>query len=205
MTKQLVFVDDSGDPGFKELSSTNFIMAAAVFIDPDVAMLLSKRISDYRKSLGWRDDHEFKFAKIRKDIIVELLKIASGYDFKIYATCVDKISFRNTAPIIDKEKLYNWTIKELLTMIPMSDAKIKIDGRSGKQYMRKTAAYLRHEINRDNTKKLKIKFENSDNNDLLQLADSIASSINRSMTSKTDANVYVNIIKSKIIEIKRLN
>ena len=81
--KQLVFIDDSGDPGFKNTSSDNFIMAAAVFIEPKVAESLSKRISEYRNSLGWQSDYEFKFAKIRKDIIVELLKIASEYNFKI--------------------------------------------------------------------------------------------------------------------------
>ena len=63
MSKQLIFIDDSGDPGFKKGASSNFVMAAALFIDPEVAMSLSRRISDYRRSLEWRDEHEFKFAK----------------------------------------------------------------------------------------------------------------------------------------------
>jgi hypothetical protein len=37
-------------------------MAAALFIEPRTATLLSKRIADYRKFLGWREDYEFKFA-----------------------------------------------------------------------------------------------------------------------------------------------
>lgn len=47
-SKQLVFIDDSGDPDFKTASSSNFVIAAAVFIDPAVAILLSTRISEYR-------------------------------------------------------------------------------------------------------------------------------------------------------------
>lgn len=205
MTKQLVFIDDSGDPGFKKVSSSNFVIAAALFINPKIAMSLSKRISEYRKSLGWREDYEFKFTKIRKDIIVELLKIVSDYDFQIYATYVDKVSFWQTTPIIDKEKLYNWTIKELLSIIPIKEAKIEIDGRSSKQNMRKTATYLRREVNRDGSKKLEIKFEDSVDDNLIQLADLIAGSINRSMTDKTDSKVYIEILNNKITEIKRID
>lgn len=205
MTKQLVFIDDSGDPGFKKVSSSNFVMAAALFMNPEVAMLLSKQITDYRESLGWRDNYEFKFTKIRKDIIVKLLKVVSEYDFQIYAAYVDKTGFRQTAPIIDKEKLYNWAIKELLSIIPLKEAKIEIDGRSSKQNMRRTATYLRREINRDGSKKLVIKFEDSVNDNLIQLADLIAGSINRSMTDKTDSNVYIDIIKNKISKIKRID
>ena len=181
MSKQLVFIDDSGDPGFKSVSSTNFVMAAALFIEPKVATALSEKMSDYRKSLGWRDDYEFKFAKIRKDIIMELLKIVSMYDFGIYAVYLDKKSFRQTASLIDKEKLYNWTIKELLLMMPLNNAKIEIDGRSSGQNMRRTASYLRHEINGDRTKKIDIRFEDSVKDSMIQLADLIAGSINRSL------------------------
>ena len=206
MTKQLIFVDDSGDPGFKEGSSSNFVMAAAVFIDPKVAAALSQRLSDYRRSLGWRDDYEFKFAKIRKDIIIELLKIAVLYDFKIYAVYVNKSGFRYASSIIDKEKLYEWTIKELLATIPMTEAKIEIDGRSSKQNMRRTATYLRRELGKNGKKQLKIKFEDSAKDNLIQVADLIAGSINRSLnTEKTDSKIYIDIIKEKIINLRRLD
>ncbi len=204
--KQLVFIDDSSDPGLKSASSSNFVMAAAVFIDPEVAFSLSKCISEYRKSLGWRDDYEFKFAKIRKDIIVNLLQIITKYDFQIYATCVYKSSFQYTSSIVDKEKLYNWTIKELLSIIPLTNAKIRIDGRSSKQYMYHTATYLRKEINADKSKKLVIKFEDSVDDNLIQLADIIAGSIHRYINAnKTDYTTYINIIKDKIIQIKRID
>lgn len=203
--KQLVFIDDSGDPGFKSASSSNFVMAAAVFIDPEVANLLSQEISEYHSSLGWRDDYELKFAKIRKDIIAEFLRIASEYDLQIYATYINKDAFRGVAPAFDNEKLYNWTIKELLEIIPLDNAKIKIDGRSSKDNMRKTAAYLRHNINADNSKKLDIRFEDSVDNNLIQLADLIAGSIHRYLNDeKTDARTYYRIIKGKIVKLKEL-
>lgn len=205
-SKQLVFIDDSGDPDFKTASSSNFVIAAAVFIDPAVAILLSTRISEYRKSLGWRDDYEFKFTKVRKDIIISLLKMVTEYDFQIYATYVNKSSFQYTSSIVDKEKLYNWTIKELLTTIPLTNAKIEIDGRSSKQNMYHTAAYLRREINPDKSKKLVIKFEDSVDDNLIQLADIIAGSIHRYINAnKTDYATYAKIIKHKIVHLKRID
>lgn len=186
MDKQLIFIDDSGDPGFKYASSNNFVMAAVLFTKPKVATMLSEKIASYRKSLGWKDNYEFKFAKIRKDIIVDLLEIISSYDFKIYAVYIDKASFRETASIIDREKLYNWTIKELLSMMPLNNTKIEIDGRSSSQNMKRTATYLRREINKDKTKRIEIKFEDSVKDSLIQLADLVAGSINRSLNKKQD-------------------
>lgn len=206
MAKQLIFIDDSGDPGFKLVSSSNFVMAAAVFIDPEVAFSLSEHISEYRRSLGWRDDYEFKFAKIRKDIIINLLNMVTSYNFQIYAAYVNKSSLQYTAPIVDKEKLYNWTIKELLSTIPLANAKIEIDGRSSRQNMYHTATYLRRAINSDKSKKLTIKFEDSVDDNLIQLADIIAGSIHRYVdASKTDYATYMKIIKTKIVQLKRID
>lgn len=89
--------------------------------------------------------------------------------------------------------------------IPLENTKIKIDGRSGRQNMLKTITYLRHAvgINKDGAE---IKFEDSCKNNLLQMADLIAGAINRSLNrDKTDANVYIKIIKDKIKIIKDIS
>ncbi|MBQ6127534.1 DUF3800 domain-containing protein [Candidatus Saccharibacteria bacterium] len=209
MSKQLVFIDDSGDPGFKSESSDNFVMAAALFIDPEVAESLMHEIDDYRKSLGWKYNHEFKFTKNPKDVVSEMLRRARNYDFKIYAVYIEKSDFREItpamAPFFDREKLYNWTIKELLREIPLETAKITIDGRSSKQHKKDTATYLRREVNGDNSKKLEFKFDDSVTTDLLQLADLIAGSINRSLQpDKTDSKDYISIFSDKIVKIQKI-
>ena len=209
MSKQLVFIDDSGDPGFKSESSDNFVMAAALFIDPEVAESLMYEIDDYRKSLGWKYNHEFKFTKNPKDVVSEMLRRARNYDFKIYAVYLEKSDFREItpamAPFFDREKLYNWTIKELLREIPLETAKITIDGRSSKQHKKDTATYLRREVNGDNSKKLEFKFDDSVTTDLLQLADLIAGSINRSLQpDKTESKDYISIFSDKIVKIQKI-
>lgn len=209
MSKQLIFIDDSGDPGFKSVSSDNFVMAAALFIDPKNAESVMREIGLYRKELGWRYNHEFKFTKNPKNIVIELLKRVNQYDFRVYAVYIDKVDFRKITPgmvpFFDKERLYNWMIKELLQEMPIKTAKITIDGRSSKQNMRNTKTYLRREISGDGVK-VDIKFEDSTRADLLQLADIIAGSVNRSLqTNKTDTKKYISMLGSKIAKIRKID
>ncbi len=209
MSKQLIFIDDSGDPGFKSVSSDNFVMAAALFIDPKNAESVMREIGSYRKELGWRYNHEFKFTKNPKNIVMELLKRVNQYDFRVYAVYIDKVDFRKITPgmvpFFDKERLYNWMIKELLREMPIKTAKITIDGRSSKQNMRNTKTYLRREISGDGVK-VDIKFEDSTRADLLQLADIIAGSVNRSLqTNKTDTKKYISMLGSKIAKIRKID
>ncbi len=85
------------------------------------------------------------------------------------------------------------------------EAKIEIDGRSSKQNMKKTITYIRHEVNKNQNKKIDIKFCDSDKDNLIQLADLIAGSINRSLNkNKTDSGAYLNILRDKIAKIKRI-
>lgn len=207
--RQLVFIDDSGDPGFKTVSSSNFVMAVALFLKPKVAEEIMREMDKYRASLGWKYNHEFKFSKNPKNVVIEMFKRISKYDFKVYAVYIDKKDFREItpalAPFFDREKLYNWTVKELLRNLPLNTAKITIDGRSTKQYRKATITYLRREINSNNSKRLDFKFDDSNTTDLLQLADLIAGSINRSLQSdKTDCEVYLSMFKDKIVRIQKL-
>lgn len=205
MDKQLIFIDDSGDPGFKGASSSRLIMAAALFTDSQEATTLSKEIDKFRNFLGWHDDYEFKFSKIRKDIIASLLDIIAKHNFQIYSVYIDKESFERAKYILNNEKLYNWLIKELLLSMPLYNAKIEIDGSSSKQYQHRTSAYLRKALKNSQKGKCTIKFVDSRKDNLIQLADVIVGSVNRSMTNKTDANAYLNKLKNKIRVLKQIN
>lgn len=208
LSKQLVFIDDSGDPGFKQgISSSNFVLAAALFIDPKTATLVNEAISTYRRSLGWRDDYEFKFAKIRKDIIIQLLETVAQYDFQIYAIYINKADYPNLFKFfIDSEKLYNWATKELLAIMPLDEARVKIDGKYGKQHKLHVKTYIRHELNKEKRRVANFDVQDSKKDNLIQLADLIAGSINRSFhTEKTDAKDYIYVIRKKLIRLKKLN
>ncbi|MBQ9029674.1 DUF3800 domain-containing protein [Candidatus Saccharibacteria bacterium] len=208
MSKQLVFVDDSGDPGFKKgRSSSNFIMAAALFVEPEVATLMNNAISEYRHSLGWKDGHEFKFRTTSKKIKLGFLEVIRRYNFSIYAVYVNKADYPNVFKFSDDEKLYNWTTKELLAIMPLNEAKVKVDGKYGKGYKLRVKTYIRKELNKGDARKVKdFDVQDSKRDNLIQLADIIAGSINRSFQNdKTDSNEYIRFIKDRIVKLKLLD
>ena len=60
-------------------------------------------------------------------------------------------------------------------------------------------------MNGDQSKNLKITIQDSVRTDLLQLADLIAGSINRSLQlDKTDHKDYISIFEDKIVEIRKI-
>ena len=207
MSKQLVFIDDSGDPGFVSgVSNANLLMAGALFIDPETATRLNEEITRFRKTLGWQDNHEFKFRKAPKDIKIRFLELVCNYEFDIYAVYVDKTRYQNTFHFTDREKLYNWTAKELLKAMPLDEAYVKIDGRSSREHKLRVASYLRKEINANRYRIKEVKTQDSVKDNLIQLADMVVGAIGRSFQpEKTDSDVYIRIIRHKIKSIKSLN
>ncbi len=71
MKKQLVFIDDSGDPSLHASSSQHFVIACALFMDDTIASLVASTIREYRRSKGWGNKSEFKFRMTRKNVIKE--------------------------------------------------------------------------------------------------------------------------------------
>jgi hypothetical protein len=149
--------------------------------------------------LGWRDDHEFKFNKLRRDITIKLIEAVVPFNFKVYALYVDKKHIALQPSSNDANTLYSKTIKELLMRMPLTNAVVRIDGRNGKAYMRSMATYYRKEINRTERRIDNVRFADSQSNSLIQLADIVVGSINRSMqTDKTDSQDYIGLLKGKI-------
>ena len=210
MKKILVFIDDSGDPGFKGPASSDFfIMAAVVIHDPKIAETLMQEIKEYRKFLGWRYNHEFKFNKNPKQAIEGLLQRICKYEFDVYAVYIDKKQFYGFNPqrllLSNHDHLYNWLVCQLLLNIPLNNAKVTIDGHSSKANMKVFSTYLRRELNYAGKKKITIKFEDSISTDLLQMADLVVGSIARSLkVGKTDSKKYIQYLKNNIIEIDKL-
>lgn len=198
-SRQLVFIDDSGDPGVKSHSSSHFVMSAVVFNDDLVAEEVALTMRKFRRQLGWTDDHEYKFSKTKKDYVKQVLRLVSQYDFDVYAVVINKAKFHEMP-----KNLYHDSISELLSVIPLKKAAIKIDGHSGTNYTKRAISGVRKNANVAVGKIADIKFADSKENVLIQLADLVASSIFRStQTSKADHNDYVTILKKHIAEVRK--
>lgn len=198
-TKQLVFIDDSGDAGIKTHSSSHLVMAAVVFNDDLVAEETALAMRKFRRQLGWTDDHEYKFHKTKKDYIKQVLRLVVQYDFTIYVVVINKVCFKSMP-----KSLYNDTISELLRLIPLKNASIKVDGGSGIDYTKRAVSYIRKSANPKSGQIIEIKFADSKENVLLQLADLVASSIYRSTQSgKSGSQDNIAILQKHIAELRK--
>ena len=198
-SRQLVFIDDSGDPGIKPHSSSHFVMAAIVFSDDLVAEEVALTMRKFRRQLGWNDDHEYKFNKTKKDYIKQALRLVSQYDFAVYAIVVNKAKFKQMP-----KNLYHDSISELFKLIPLKKAAIKIDGHTGTNYTKRAISQIRKNANVNTGQIHNIKFADSKENVLIQLADLVASSIFCStQTGKADHKDYIAILKKHVVEVRK--
>ncbi len=199
----LVFIDDSGDAGFKlgKGSTDFFIIAMVIFDDELEAEKVAVAIKELRSELGWADYREFRFFKLNSEIRLKFLNKIKPFNFRMRTLVVEKNLIRSDELKTKKDKFYSYFIKEVLKHNDgkILDAKIKIDGSGDRVFRRTFLSYLRRELNnRERIVMKKCRMEDSKSNVLIQMADMIAGSINRSYSGKNDANDYKSVIKKHI-------
>ncbi|NIM46806.1 MAG: DUF3800 domain-containing protein [Candidatus Aenigmarchaeota archaeon] len=198
---QLVFIDDSGDPGFKieKGSSKTFVIACIIFDDYLEAEKAAVVIKELRRSLKFPETTEFRFNKSSKKTRLAFLNEVSKYKFRTRAIVMEKSIIRSGELKRKKETFYQFAIKMVLkhNFGTIKNARVKLDGHGERIFRRKMTTYLRKELNTAERKIIdNLKFVDSRNNVLIQLADIVAGSINRSFDkTKTDHKLYLNILK----------
>ena len=202
MSNQLIFCDDSGDPGFKTGSSQYFVIACVVFDSNIEAELAAAIMKAYKERLGWNVKSEYKFNKTQKRHILGLFQLLENAQFRVVATLINKSKLDKA---IRPNVLYNETIRDTLLLCNPNNAKIRLDGHFGHSYMKSAIAYFRKAVNIDERKIIDFRFVDSTDNILIQLADLVAGSILRSTnTTKSSNNVFLTALKSKNIHINKV-
>lgn len=198
----LVFIDDSGDPGFKfnKGSSKVFVIACVIFDDELEAEKTAVAIKEFRRKIKFPDAMEFKFNKSSKKVRKGFLTEVSKYKFRIRAIVMQKEKIYGEELRRSKESFYSYAIKMVLKYDnqTLKNAKIKLDGHGERIFRRKLTTYLRRELNIRQEKVVsQLRFVDSKTNVLIQLADMIAGAIYRKHTSnKKDADIYYSILKN---------
>lgn len=198
----LIFIDESGDPGFKvgQGSSHSFVIACVCFTDPSHAESTANIIRTYRDSLGWKESSEFKFSKSRKDIRLGFLKEVSGSPFTVRAIVFQKKSIYSSTLKNNKDRFYNFATRKILDTLgsQLEAANIKIDGSGDRAFKQDMERYLRGYLH---GRIGKLRFVNSQTNVLIQLADMCAGAINRSFGDTPDRQIYRSIIQKNIVDV----
>ena len=201
----LVFLDEAGDTGFKfdTGSSKYFTIALIIFNDHEEAEKCDQRIELLKWELGKNPWFEFHYAKSSNDIKSAFFNAVSPYGFFYYGI------------VINKQELYseNLRIKDsfykYVSSLVFENAKDKIDkahvivDKSGSgNFEKQFATYLRRKFNEQGEKKIKkVKMQDSRKNNLLQLADFVASAINRRYT-RVDKSHYMEPIVHREMNVQ---
>lgn len=180
----LMFIDDSGDPGFKfgSGSSKDLVIASCLFDSDTEAEEVSHAINDFRKSLGWSAGEEFKFSKTRKEIRSQFFNSLKSLPFSVRAVSVNKSLIAETAFSSNKQSFYHNVIGVLLenTATDLRDSRIYIDGSATREYASAAKRYFKQIRGSGGIAVSKVSFIDSRGSNLIQLADMIAGVIRRS-------------------------
>lgn len=199
----LIFIDDSGDPGFRieKGSSTHFVIAMVIFNDPLEAEKTSVAIKDLRRKLKVSDLFEFKFNKTNRKFRYAFMDTVKGFKFKIRAIVVDKKIIHSQRLRSYKEDFYNHIIMQILKHSKsIKNAKLRFDKRGERAIRNQLRVYLSRELDNKNKKVFTdLKSVDSRQNTLVQLADMVAGSIFASFTGK-DKSYLTKLREAKRVE-----
>ncbi len=157
-------------------------------------------IHKLKREVGFKREFRFSCCDNRKrDMFFETIRKAK---FKVRLFIVEKRLIHSDDLKNNDELFMNYCLKCLMRMRtngePLNEATIKIDGR-GSQYFKKAClSYLRREMPPAAIKKLK--FNDSKNDVLIQMADMVVSAYSRPFNNpgKTDAFKWRNMLEGKI-------
>lgn len=181
MSLMLVFIDESGDPGFKigKGSSPVFVIAMIIFDDTLEAEKASLAIKELRRKLKVSDLFEFKFSKTNHTFKRAFFEAIKNFKFRVRAIAVTKEIIYSQKLRTEKENFYNFIVMQILKQSKtIKRAKLRFDSRGEKALRDELRIYLSRQL--DNKRKnifIDLKFVDSKQNTLIQLADMVAGAI----------------------------
>lgn len=201
----IIFIDESGDAGFKfdKGSSDIFVITLLIFDDELDAEKTAVIIKEFKRKKGFKDNHELKFNKLNRIYRLDFLKCIENSNFRVRSIVVQKKSIYSQKLRADTKIYYNYFLKLVLehNNNTIKDAKLRLDGFSERKFKQAMTNYLRKSLNKGKNQKImnNLKFVDSNQNVLIQMADIIAGSIRRYYSgNKIDNKEYREVIKNKI-------
>lgn len=183
----LVFIDDSGDPGFKiEKGSSKFFVISMVIFDDDLeAEKTAVKIKELKRELKFSDDVEFKFCNSRKEVRERFLTVISSSNFRVRSLIVDKEKIYSEELKNNRKSFYGYFIKTALehSSKTIKNARIKIDGSGDRIFRKSFLSYLKRELT-DKKIMNNCKLMDSKKNVLIQMVDMVAGATRRSCEKK---------------------
>jgi hypothetical protein len=176
----LVFIDESGDPGFKleRGSSPIFVVAMVAIADPDGAQQTGDVIDGLRATLRVRP--EFKFNKCKNAYRDAFFEAVRDHPFRARFMVVEKRLITSVALRTVKESFYKFFVRMMMQYDGgrLHDAKVVIDSSGDRSFKKQFKTYLRAHLDKGCCRSFELK--DSKRDPLLQLADMCAGAVARS-------------------------
>ena len=198
----LVFIDESGDAGFKldRGSTAVFAVAMVIFEDHAQARLLSDALATLR--LKWPGAHEYKFSKASADLRDEFFATIAPVRFRVRALVVRKGLIQSGHLRSDKEAFYQFFVKTMMKFDNgrLQNARVIIDGAGERSFRRDLQTHLKRHTATGAIKDIRMKDSRGDV--LVQLADMCVGAIARSYRDdRKDSDRWRKMLGSKIDEV----
>jgi hypothetical protein len=198
----LVFIDESGDPGFKLDKGSTPVFAASmvIFRDADKACEIGHSIRVLRESLGVKP--EFKFSRCKPEFRDAFFESVVGGAFTVRAIVVQKALIYSQRLKTVKEEFYRFFIKSMVRFDDgaLQDADVVIDGSGDRAFRNHLKTHLKRHSAPGAIRRVRLK--NSRGDDLIQLADMCAGAIARSYrTDRRDADRWRAMLRPRIEDI----
>lgn len=196
----LIFMDESGDTGFKfkRVSSEYFVLTIVIFDSLEAAEKANDAINQLRKDLKFHEAREFKFSTGTSNEEKEtFLRKMSRHDFRYRSVVINKSVLLTKNPQHPTDSLYMLVADQLFLRAQdrLNNASLFVD-RTSKAFVNEFNGYLRKKLNTDMAKLIgQIRHKDSKSNNLLQLADMVCGAIYRNYNRKDEK--FYKLIKKR--------
>jgi hypothetical protein len=188
----LVFIDESGDSGFKfsKGSSKYFVIAAVIFTENFAAAACDRSIEALKHQVGFRARREFHFTGCSDNIREAFLRTVASEDFCFHAFVLNKERLWANAPTFqDRKSFYRFAVSIVCENARslLRNAKVVIDKHGDRAFKQQLEKDLKKQMTDENGNCLirKVGMEASHSNNLVQLADMVCGAVARSFNVNT--------------------
>jgi hypothetical protein len=204
----LVFIDESGDPGMKGKlgSSDYFVVTAVIFEDRDEAQACDSRIDAIRAEWFKGRPFEFHFNSCSRDIRQRFLVQTANFEYLYMSFIFNKAKLSGEG-FQYKNSFYKYAVNLLFQNLRphLKDATVVFDRCGNRDFQQELKKYVGKRVNERGREQSvrKIKTNNSESNNLLQLADMVCEAVARFLRkSKQDHLDYRRIISHRELLLK---
>mgnify|MGYP001385527018 CR=1 FL=1 len=180
-----LFIDDSGDPGFKfgSGSSDHLVIAGCLFKSEVDVEITSQAINEVKASLNLNKGQELKFSNSRDLVKSEFFSRVVDLPFQIRAVAIDKRQTGARELLSSGGSLFDAAVEKLIhhSGEHLLNARVYLDGRAGRERSKQIQRRLKSITNFEAQVVGKVKFVDSKANNLIQLADMVAGGIRKDL------------------------